>query len=116
MLFSVGAAAPVSPARLALSAFAAAAASCVTHAAAWAVSLRRPLVRLPLSDDECEEQGLPLGATLPAVSLLSIRGAQWWRFDAWIEAEDGGPERCLCLRLLGWEGQVFYLSRDVAHA
>lgn len=110
MLFTRGAAAPVSPARLAIRAAAAAVASCVTHAAACAVAVRRPLVLLQLSDSECEEQGLPLGSVTPAVSLQP-GGTPWWHCDAWFDAEDGSPEGCMNLRLLGWRGEVFYVRK-----
>ncbi len=85
-------------------------ASLLTQTAALAVSCLRPLVRHKLTEEECEAAGLPLGSTVPAVHVLRVVGSPWWRLGAWADRTDptGGS---LHLRLLGWEGEVYYWRR-----
>lgn len=80
-------------------------ASALTHSAALVLGRFRRVERWDLTEEECQERGLPEGSTVPAVALQRIIGAPWWRFGLWVE--DG----CLNVRALGWWGEVFYVPR-----
>ena len=101
--------APVALARLSLSArLRQQAARLATRTAAALVGLFREIDRIPLSDGECEAEGLPYGSTVAAAYAYPFEGsAPWWHLDCWIERETGHPS-CLHLRLLGCWCEVWF--------
>lgn len=78
----------------------------ITRGAALALSTCRDVKRLPLSDDECEQRGLPFGTTEPAVFVFPMTGLPWWRLRAW---DDG--EGCFQLHILGHAAEVHHLPK-----
>ncbi|MEK8024578.1 hypothetical protein [Pseudaquabacterium rugosum] len=84
----------------------------LADALAWAVGLHRDITRVPLTDEEAEELGLPEGASVPAVYASPLGGLSWWVLDAWTDEGDGKPgDQCLNVYALGVWVRVFSEAR-----
>ena len=92
-------------------------------AAAWVIARTgRAVVKIKLTDHECEREGLPYGSTEPAVTAWPVVGMPWWRLDAWVDAleEPGQGERqretrvehCWKLDALGWHAEVYFRAHS----
>lgn len=92
--------------------FAFATMSTVASACAWVIGLGRDITQHLLTVEECEAQGLPEGATLPAVHVAPLAGCPWWLVDCWTDEGDSSPgASCFNLKALGCHVEVFSTAR-----
>ena len=80
----------------------------LTKATEWAVGLRWQIKTTPLSDDECESEGLPFGSSVRAVFSWPLANTEWWRLALYDHGDLIG------VRVLGWVIQVHYLPKGQA--
>lgn len=78
----------------------------LTHLVAHVIGRFRKIERIELGDSECEVLGLPLGSTVPAVTVTRPTNGIWWRLDAW---HDG--EGCFTIAAFGCRGEVYFEPR-----
>lgn len=78
-------------------------ANALTQAAAFAIGRFRDIQQDELTDDECDQLGLPYGSTTPAVIVGPLGGMPWWRFAVW---NDG--EGCFMISTLGHHGEIYF--------
>lgn len=79
----------------------------IAKAAAGAIGPGRAVETYSLSDDECEERGLPLGTTEPCIYLQTIGNPLAGRMDAW---DDG--DGCFHIRAFGLAAEVHHVARE----
>lgn len=80
----------------------------VTEWAAFVVARFRPIVKLPMSEAECEHLGVPEGSVEPAVVCWPLKGASRWALDLWTEVDGPSGQSCLRIRLLGCSGEIWF--------
>jgi hypothetical protein len=86
------------------------AAHALANAAAWLISLRRPLYLDQLSADECEAAGLPEGSTENAIHV-HLNNCSPWLLQAWLDSGSQHAEGCLKVRAFGCFIEVYYLRK-----
>lgn len=80
-------------------------------ATAWAIKATgRQVQRYTLTDEECEEAGVPEGTTEPCIYVHPLVGSKWWRVAAWNDGD------CIHLRALGWVAEVHHEGREMVSA